>query len=679
MAIFALIGFWKMRTLPTLFLLLLIPCFVFSVGCRARRCATCTCESSNSSYWAGCEDCDDSEQVAVKSDPDRYQSVVEDSDSWGLVSKSIGESSGQGDSACNSCDQTHEVLVDGMCADCMKAKLSDDVANQGGITSKLRTELSSRRTSLKSTTEELVGVTTPHEPVYTFKKTNSDKLQLFPTTEPDGGTVHKMPTANEIEKILENKLPAVVSKADELADVAINNIVDGSKTVAASAESSLENTIVEAAGQVRDASERPNSLLILNAPSESVAALKKENVETLTKALNAVPNQKIDSNAVDPRFETFKLEDLFRNNENTPVQETKPMVVVKGKTPVASKPVLRHDRPVEKVAKVEVDSPAKLEDEISEKMVATPAPQIERVMRSRSEEEVIRDLRNSTIPTKLVFDNSPEIPQQKNAVNSAIVLKASPVEYYHEIQQLVQSKSQKSHLLSVPVEIPAKKVVERKRRISVPTRQASSQRVVEEKTNEMRFDFQPLPHLNELVEPMDLSMASSISNEVFQPYEFPEEIETPAVNEHAEIKFDSLAPGESVAGSTDVASEDAVDESSHDHDWALEIIALPVEKSASTEITPIEVSTQPLPPVENINVEKTPVINVSALPPLPVDVQQATVPQETMPQKESSILLRAIPKPRDDAGRIRLPRFESQSQAKFRFVQPKFQRVGEEK
>ena len=274
-----------------------------------------------------------------------------------------------------------------------------------------------------------------------------------------------------------------------------------------------------------------------------------------------------------------------------------------------------------------------------------------------SEEEVIRDLRNSTIPTKVVFENPPEVPQPNKAVEREIVLKARPVEYYHEFQKMILQKQDTN---SSSVHDEARKTSESlpneaQRKTQVPTRQVSSQRIVEEQRDALnQYDFRPLPQLNEIVEPIDLSKASSISNEVFQPYEFPEEIAIPGANQQAEIQFHSLAPGEtnpepSQRGSMEFHPFPATDN-------------VPIQN-----ITPVEIPTQPLPPVDDVIQEQATAIKISALPKLPShNVKHTNVGQKATTSKR--ILLRAVPKMKDGASDVELPKIESQSKAQFRFI-----------
>ena len=110
----------------------------------------------------------------------------------------------------------------------------------------------------------------------------------------------------------------------------------------------------------------------------------------------------------------------------------------------------------------------------------------------RTEQDIIEELRNSTVPNRVVFDNSPEIPEkpkQRKKKAKPVVLSARPVPHYRELRHL--AKMDEDGVVDVSGdEITIEKLPDVRKK--VPAIPVSSSRVVQEVE---RFDFQPLPNL----------------------------------------------------------------------------------------------------------------------------------------------------------------------------------------
>ena len=107
---------------------------------------------------------------------------------------------------------------------------------------------------------------------------------------------------------------------------------------------------------------------------------------------------------------------------------------------------------------------------------------------NRTEKDIIQELRNSTVPNRVVFDNSPQIPEQQPVVSKPLIMAARPVPHYQELRRLAKMNQEGA----VDVSGDEMAIESLPQVGKTPAMTVSSQRVVEP-TRE--FDFQPLPNL----------------------------------------------------------------------------------------------------------------------------------------------------------------------------------------
>lgn len=130
----------------------------------------------------------------------------------------------------------------------------------------------------------------------------------------------------------------------------------------------------------------------------------------------------------------------------------------------------------------------------------------------RSEKDIIRDLRNSTVPNQVVFDNSPQIPEQQiKEVDNPVTLAAKPVPHYQELRHLAQLSEVEVTFDNGP-EMMTQRLPKVRKVQAMPV---SSQRIVEETE---QFDFQPLPNLM-MPEPVEVERVdlNYLQEQAFDP------------------------------------------------------------------------------------------------------------------------------------------------------------------
>lgn len=364
------------------------------------------------------------------------------------------------------------------------------------------------------------------------------------------------------------------------------------------------------------------------------------------------------------KFESFKLSDLFTDTTvNTTMQEKTvesndvvwgPPVVV-NKEPglfAGNKPEQQVELSDAELSELGIESTEEengllpLESGFEEPEVlkshSSDLETVERAKPQRSQADIVRSLQNANVPNRVIYDNTPAIPQQE-ILKSKVVLSARPIEYYHEIRQIAEAK-EKQKLQAVALErvtrpqtqlpTPEPVVVEKP---SIPVLQASTSLVRRPES----FDFRPLPELSALEQQViKVGASGPVADEGFAPESFPQ-------NE---------APTE-------------LQEEEEEEDPRFTTEPLPEHK----------ITTSLLPPVPTSRVEVKPVLTQplsSVLNSQPLPANQATHRTRPTTFSQPAVILKAAPK-RDnwldstyDNG--------AAAKAKFRFVQPKFQRVVEQ-
>ena len=115
-------------------------------------------------------------------------------------------------------------------------------------------------------------------------------------------------------------------------------------------------------------------------------------------------------------------------------------------------------------------------------------------VRRRTEREIVEQLRTSTVPNQVVFDNSPQIPEQSGTAEDGIVLAARPVPHYQELRRLARTTMENAIEDERQVAIESLPAVRNSGR-KLKAFQASTRRRDEPRQQEKGFDFQPLPNL----------------------------------------------------------------------------------------------------------------------------------------------------------------------------------------
>ena len=345
----------------------------------------------------------------------------------------------------------------------------------------------------------------------------------------------------------------------------------------------------------------------------------------------------------DARFETFKLSDLFSETtvNETMEKQSDPDQVIWGPPVVVGNDTELFDAKQAEEEPAGEERSAAERAERGEELVPTDSefenepllnqePILETVQQKRklrSQAEIVRSLQNSKVPNRIIYDNTPSIPQQEIS-NSPLVLNARPIEYYHEIRHIAETKRQKLRAVARERIVPQQTA--ETVHSGIPVLQASTSLVRRPED----FDFRPLPELSALQQQVIKVGASGPAvEESFAPESFPQAAAPTALAEDPEF--------------------------------------------ANKPLPEPEIPTSLLPPLNqpDSGVKAKPVSSQQPLSSVlishPTDDQQSEVIS-----RRPALILKAAPQ-RDswlestyDNGKA--------AKAKFRFVQPKYQRVIEQ-
>lgn len=695
-----------------LFLTLFAFCVLVSFGCRSRHQVATTTEVQErvvgNSYWAGCDTCEKDGDTNTNCDDcdvcDSQQPapVIEDAPVkrgriWRWFSRfSRNEVVSDEVLVCQNCDSQQSVLVNGMCNDCLKGQVIQPNTVQNEIPRRLPLTVfepsdTSRRLPNPDQVESS-NIIPDVEKLPVPKKMESSQIENsveihVPLDAPSDNPTNQFQSVNSSDNTLE--IPGTVEPNQ---NEPVNQLLNKWQN---QFESSISDFLSEQKKAIQTVPETNSSTQsseleagVSNAretvePSEPEAN-SPENTEPDVANTSTIPTGISGAASVqpDPKFETFSLKDLFTeeivsNDERKKNRETKEEIEWGPPQNVSSAPKSNARDTLAPRRNFE-----ELPDHRKPPSAVRPTRQKpvseRREVSYRSEEEVFRDLKNATISNRVVHDNTPTIIEEiKQPEPKEIVLRANPVEFYQEIQQLVREKARR--------ERAADSFAKHSIRNGVPAMPAKTQiRSVDE--SDQLFEFNQLPNLSsDLAPSLSPGTASSIADDVFEPYEFPEmnnlvEPSATSMDDEIILRAEPQGTNPKVEQPNQSSSED--DERSIDSTLAINPISQMPEyrKHVSDPRFLDEIETAIFAPTPNWHNESL------------ADVESAAISNETIettvfpsfPTAESSrpapinqdIMLRAVTDREQVVDQVN---FNMSSQARFKFSKPSFQREIREK
>ena len=297
------------------------------------------------------------------------------------------------------------------------------------------------------------------------------------------------------------------------------------------------------------------------APAESDSEIESRRRTNLTGDASIYP---------DPKFETFKLNDLFPGEKKTQL------------------PSENRQR----------NAPDRNQSSMNSDSQRQP----------RTEKQIVEDLRKNTVKSRVVFDTTPEIPQQKFKAPE-IVLRATPVGSFRNLSQMASKPLRPSGSRKFSQDEASDFDIDRSLPTTIRATPVKTRKIIQREP----IEFSPLPTMEQPVAEVDLSVASSIDDEVYDPYQFPENEKT----FESDFEFDGEA--------------------------------------------------------SSVMEKEIPKLEIRQLP--NVDSDTEVLPTLTIPNvKDETILLRAVPSSSGIRNAVQSIH-NSTSKARFKFVQPKFQRT----
>ena len=479
--------------------------FTMFAGCASKRRKRVveqieSSQTGSSSYWDGCDadGCDACDEQVVDATSDRINPA-----------SSLH---------CIKCNSKQDMLVDGLCVDCMRQQ--KNVPNFTGFKESAIGESPLPKADKNSAATN---------------QTPPSDVNLLPNKLPPKNAGPSKPAANDFigqdssatqPNILQAKDGAdeygqsrsVIEKLESARDEVKGSVESLNDPVFSQPESSRETTRFESPlNAVPNAAQSgqgisPNSQQVENEESEasldSNSAATDPNVadEALEEGSeNGTSKQSTESNAAETTDniesdETADEEEVQTNESELKTIDKKRSSSISGNASVLPDPKFETFSLDDLFPNLKKNSAGKQnnEQEFKEPVKNKTSLHLKPKRLARSESEVIEDLQNNTIHSRMVFDNTPEIPEQKVA-GPEIVLKAIPVR-----PSIVRSTSKtQKDIANKRSRVPV---------LQVKTRSPSSESIT----------ISPLPQLTDMVDEVDLSVAHSISDEVYDPYRFPE-------------------------------------------------------------------------------------------------------------------------------------------------------------
>ena len=469
------------------------------VGCaskRRKRVVEQIESQETSSYWDGCDACDES----------ALDATAEKGDSSGKL-------------RCSNCQSRQDMLIDGVCLECIRQQKGDPNFSGFKNSDSAESPLPKVDTNSKALMDSDFGTGEflPNKLPPKVSQPNPSGSNDFGGVEPPETKPNFVQAKDAAKDQLEKQTQSVIERMESVRDEIKSPVESLTQPALSPAESqrtkprfeSPLNELLNDVGQKpesvveqklpkknevsisnSDAASQSNngdtidSEIVTDDPSSSKSAqesnsgdqessvdntaTKSDSEEQATDETESLESQEKRSTTIsgnasvlpDPKFETFSLDDLF--------------------------PTLDKDRSKQNGKDKPSESPAKIETSLSKPK-----------RHSRPESDVVSDLQNNTINSRTVFDNTPEIPEQKIDAPE-IVLRAIPV----RPSKLFRSNGPKRHSTGN----------------GIPTLQVKTQKPVPSDA----INFSPLPQLTDMVDEVDLSVANSIADEVYDPYRFPE-------------------------------------------------------------------------------------------------------------------------------------------------------------
>ncbi len=706
----------KMRFRLCLLLSLLLVTCLSQPGCRARRqlATTDVVSDSTSPYWNGCDEsggCDSNEPATVpESEPSaivKLQPPPQPSNVSPLVTRRLRflqrireNSAARRSLTCQNCEHPQSVLIDGVCIDCMRNG-GISPAPQGDIATTRRNDpLIQKPVPTKQFLNQTLP--SPERVDQIIQKSWPESNRLPENVDSTPG--NEFPLANfdndpknevvEKETQSASKLPEKVTAGEEIPDgkfeSSIEGIVENQPSPPANENLNTNPEPSEITSPLTESSTNVIEGFVEKTPEiksePDVAAPVKTVKQGISGGAGLLPN---------PKFETFSLEDLFNDNL--------------GPNAVPRKQRSRSEDDVDwgppTLVQPDADNPEPTSASGEKRDPIHRPPPVRRGEQprrspdgnARSEEEVFQDLKNATLPNRVVFDRTPVIAQELvQPQETQIVLRAQPSQYYHEIQQLAKEQAERSKIV--------KAVDKFARQTNVPVIKASTMihRSQNAKQSAPQFDFSPLPKIEESIEDsLDVGAASEITDQVYEPYEFPEG--------HSKNQLPITLPKASLPNADEKWRPHPLDKSTSDNEitrlpsqektvllrnevdekYAAEILKaifddqtilsnlIQSDSNLGAPAKPHQSET-PLRPQPTTAIQVSDSTDMRAASETSTDVENlpaTTTKSKVTEDTGHDVLLRAIPETQESKS---FPlKLTPKSKASFRFIQPSFQRVVE--
>ncbi|MEM9409952.1 MAG: hypothetical protein AAGA30_02495 [Planctomycetota bacterium] len=453
-----------------LFIILVLAClFSGLIGCSAKRKAAKI--AAPSTYWQGCDDCDSSDSKCDSGDPSNFVSdkrPVAQFDANGIRQHQVDGHSAEVESQPNNLRGIYPPVDDSVrqkqdsleqlqssippTPPDFKSRVDALIKSNGDRKSSLpsrsdRTDIPNRRflRDMEKTAEEYRKSSTINEGRWNRKEFQNPLPDFVTGNDVEDASelpASELPQASPFESAIPNSLAPGEAGNDFLP---VETGAD-SKNVKENLEiesnsNDFQGTSIPApatAPLVRDeVLDQPNLNSSPVAETENV-----ENIQETERGEESNSNSDITLGMdagldamPDPKFETFKLQDLFEDVSGDPQVLVREQKEVEWGAPKVKHPFKKKRRPKRDSGKKKTSNADDEAPREQEKSIRSGPPEMSQVAPRRPERNIVNAIRNSTMPSKIVFDNLPEIKEQRTT-EPAIVLRANPVERYHELREL---------------------------------------------------------------------------------------------------------------------------------------------------------------------------------------------------------------------------------------------------